>query len=161
MSGMNDPADPTEWVAAPSLKEKNVVQRAVAALLNELAPERVLKRSDPVQLAIEQHRTPGGCVLQAPNSALSVSWFTDAKSEDPLGELHVVVWRGVVSRRGVPRVKVGATQVRELVLYPIPGPTDDRVWRAGDGTEYDTATLAALCLAMLELQIHDDGARRG
>jgi hypothetical protein len=150
---MNDPADPTEWTAAPSLKEKNVVQRNVMALLDELAPERVLKRSDPAQLAIEQHRTPAGCVLQAPNAALSVSWFTDAKSDDPFGELHVVVWRGVVTRRGAPRVKASAKQVRELVLYPVTHAADGRVWRTADGTDYDTTTLAALCLAMLELQI--------
>jgi hypothetical protein len=43
--------------------------------------------------------------------------------------------------------------VKEVVLRPIDRPSDDFVWRATDGTEYDTAALVAQCLAMLEEQI--------
>jgi hypothetical protein len=32
-------------------------------------------------------------------------------------------------------------------------PRDEAVWRAADGTTYDTATLAAHCLALLQDQI--------
>ena len=46
--------------------------------------------------------------------------------------------------------------VRDLVLYPIERPSDDCVWRATDGTEYDTASLAAHCVALLEEQIGAD-----
>lgn len=150
---MDDPADPTAWSAAPSVKAKNAVQRHVTALLDALAPERVLTRADPIKLEVEQHRTPTGCVLQAATAALSVSWFADAVGVSPFGELHVVVWRGVVSRRGAPPVREGATMVKELVLQPIAPPSDDRVWRATDGREYDTPALASECVTLLEEEI--------
>ncbi|HEY4670582.1 MAG TPA: hypothetical protein VIG78_00845, partial [Gemmatimonadaceae bacterium] len=62
------------WKAPPTSKTRNAVQRAVTALLDDLAPERALKRSDELHVPIEQHRTPNGCVLQAEKAALSVSW---------------------------------------------------------------------------------------
>lgn len=152
---MDDPSNPAEprWNAAPSAKEKNTVQRAVTALLDELAPERVLKREERLRLPIEQHRTPSGCVLQAATSAVSVSYFADSGNDAVLGELHVLVWRGTVSRRGSPPPREGATLVKELVLNPIERPATDCVWRATDGTEYDTASLAARCVSFLEEQM--------
>jgi hypothetical protein len=151
---MDDSTNPPEgrWTAAPTAKERDAVQRAVTALLDELAPERVAKRAERLPGAVEQHRTPSGCVLQAASAAVSVSWFPDATADAALGELHVVVWRGVVSRRGSPRRPDGATIVGELVLRPVERPPDDCVWRAADGTAYDTAALAARCLALLAEQ---------
>src|SRR2546423_376832 len=101
---MDDPTDPSasSWTSSRSAKEKNAVQRAVTALLDELAPERALKRADAPPVPVEQHRTPNGCVLQAASAALSVSWFADPTSDSALGELHVITWRGTVSRRGRP-----------------------------------------------------------
>jgi hypothetical protein len=151
---MDDPNDSaTPWTASRSAKEKNAVQRCVTALLDELAPERMLKRVERLRDAVEQHRTPSGCVLQAPTAAVSVSWFADASDEAPLGELHVVVWAGIVSRRGTPRRPEGAKEMKELVLTPVVGPPDECVWKAADGTEYNTASLAARCLALLEEQV--------
>ena len=151
MAQPNNPIAP--WTASRSAKEKNIVQRAVTALLDQLAPERVLKRSENLPGTVEQHRTPKGCVLQAPTAAVSVSWFVDAGKQSPLGELHVIVWSGVVSRRGAAANPEGAKIVKELVLRPIEAPSDDFVWRATDGTEFDTAALAARCIALLEEQI--------
>jgi hypothetical protein len=151
---MDDPTNPAAppWSASPSAKEKNAVQRAVTALLDELAPEKVLKRVEQLRGAVEQHRTPNGCVLQGPNAAVSVSWFPEATDDTALGEMHVIVWSGVVSRRGSTRKTEGATIVKEMVLHPIERPSTDLLWRATDGTEYDTATLAARAIAMLEEQ---------
>jgi hypothetical protein len=120
------------------------------ALLDELAPERVLTRGDPLRLAVEQHRTPSGCVLQAPRAALTVSWFGPAGGDKGLGELRIIVWRGTVTRRGVAARKEGATVVRELTFHPIERPTTNRVWRDQQGEELDTAALAARCLALLK-----------
>ena len=152
---MDDTTGPTAspWTASPSLKEKNAVQRCVTALLDELAPERVLKSGDRVRLRIEQHRAPTGCVLQAATAAVSVSWFAESGADAPLGELHVLLWRGTVSRRGAPQKPDGATLVKEMVLHPIERPLTDCVWRATDGTEFGTADLAAHALALLEGQI--------
>lgn len=151
---MDEPKKPAgPWTSSPSAKERNVVRRAVTALLDELAPEKVLKRGDRLGVRVEQHRTPSGCVLQAASAAVSVSWFAPGSNDRALGELHVVVWSGSVSRRGSPRKPDGATLVTELVLRPIERPADDYVWRATDATEYDTARLAARILALLEGQI--------
>ena len=125
----------------------------MTALLDELAPERVLKRVDQITGPVEQHRTPDGCVLQAADCAISVSWFADATNDAPLGELHVLVWRGKVARRGVARAPKGATIVADLVLRPLEPPADDCVWQSTDGARYDTASLAAKCLGLLEEQI--------
>lgn len=148
---MTDPTNPiaAPWSTSPTAKAKNAVQRSVTALLDELAPERVLKRVKlPGQ--VEQHRTPTGCVLQAAVAAISVSWFADAGNDAVLGELHVVVWHGTVTRRGATQSRKGATLVAELVLRPIEPPAEDCRWQATNGTQYDTAALAAKCLELLE-----------
>ena len=98
MDDSNKPLAP--WTASRSAKEKNVVQRAVTALRDQLAPEKVLKGGVQCRLSVEQPRTPNGCVLQGPTAAVSVSWFSKTGKDTPLGELHVIVWKGVVSRRG-------------------------------------------------------------
>ena len=69
---MDNPSDPVvpPWTRAPSAKAKNAVQRSVTALLDELAPERVLTRGEQLRPPIEQHRTPTGCVLQAAAAAV-------------------------------------------------------------------------------------------
>jgi hypothetical protein len=152
---MTDPTKPQPFQrnSSPSARVKSGVQRSVTQLLDELAPERVLKRVGEVQGRVEQHRTPTGCVLQAADCAVSVSWFADSTKEAILGELHVVVWRGKIARRGSARPPKGATVVADLILHPIEPPADDCLWQATDGARYDTASLAAKCLALLEAQI--------
>jgi hypothetical protein len=152
---MKDSANPgaLPWSTAPTAKMKNAVQRSVTTLLDELAPERVLKRVERLQGPVEQHRTPTGCVLQAAACAVSVSWFPDSTKDSVLGELRVLVWQGKVTRRGSPQSPKNATVVSELVLHPIESAPDDRLWQATDGARYDTASLSAKCLALLEAQI--------
>jgi hypothetical protein len=152
---VDDPSNPAarRWTGSPTAKEKNAIQRSVTALLDELAPERAPRRAERLSVRIEQHRTPNGCVLQAATAAVSVSWFAEPAADAELGELRVIVWRGLVSRRGSPARPEGATIAKELVLRPIERPSTDCVWRATDGTEYDTAGLAARCVALLEEQL--------
>jgi hypothetical protein len=137
---------------APTYKEKGTVQRSVTALLDELAPERSLTRAERLPPTVEQHRSPHGCVLQGPGYAVSVSWFADESRGATLGELHIMVWRGTVARRGATRHTKGATIVSEVTLTPIEPPQDGYLWRAGDGTRYNTESLVAKCLALLEEQ---------
>jgi hypothetical protein len=148
---MKEPAD-SPRSTAPTYRAKNAVQRSVTALLDELAPERVLRRIDQLPGPVEQHRTPNGCVLQAANCAVSVSWFPEESRGGRLGELHVLVWKGTVARRGATSAKKGATLQTEYVLHPIEPPADDCLWRATDGSQFDTASLAARCLSLLEEQ---------
>jgi hypothetical protein len=152
---MTDPTNPKalQWNASPTAKAKSAVQRSVTQLLDELAPERVLTRITELRDPIEQHRTPTGCLLQAADCAISVSWFADPTKEAVLGELHVLVWRGKVARRGHTPPRKGATMIADLVLRPIEPPADECVWQATDGSRYDTASLAAKCLALLQTQI--------
>ena len=151
---MTDSTNPQalQWNSSASAKAKSAVQRSVTQLLDELAPERVVKRVGEIKGPVEQHRTPTGCVLQAADCAVSVSWFAEATKEAALGELHVLVWRGKVTRRGNAQPAKGATMIADLILRPIEPPADDCVWQANDGTRYDTASLAARCLALLEAQ---------
>lgn len=150
----NDPSKPSSppWSTSPSAKARNAVQRSVTALLDELAPERVLKRVDQLPGPVEQHRTPSGCVLQAATAAVSVSWFADAGDDAPLGELHVVVWQGTVTRRGGSGKRKAAKTVEEIVFRPLEPPAAGYLWEAKDGTRYDTGSLAAKCLALLAAQ---------
>jgi hypothetical protein len=153
---MKDPTTPiaSAWNTSPTAKAKNAVERSVTALLDELAPERVLKRDRQLPGPVEQHRTPTGCVLQAAEAAVSVSWFAGAGNA--LGELRVVVWHGTVQRRGAPRSQKAAKIIEELVLTPIEPPVSGRLWEDADGVKYDTASLAAKSLALLKEQV---GAR--
>jgi len=141
------------WSAAPSAKLKSAIQRSVTALLDELAPQRVLKRVEQLQGPVEQHRTPHGCVLQAATCAVSVSWFPDVTKQSALGELHILVWRGKVTRRGTITSPKKAELATEFVLVPIEQPVDDCLWLAPDGLRYGTAMLAAKCLALLQEQM--------
>lgn len=152
---MDDPANPssTPWAAPPTAKERNAVQHAVTALLDELAPEKALTRAGEHPVAVEQHRLPSGCILQGAHAAVSVSWYPDAGEETAFGELDVVVWHGVVSRRGAPPRREGATIVGELTLRPVEDSPGVFVWRAADGKMYDTDALAAKCLALLDAQM--------
>jgi hypothetical protein len=136
--------------APPTVKERNAVQRSVDRLLDELAPEKALRRSEAAPEEVVAHRTPSGCVLQRPTVALSVSWFADTSEELTLGELQVVLWHGVVARRGAARPAKGAVVASELVLHPESGPSDSCVWRAGNGQLFDSESLAAYCVALLD-----------
>ena len=150
---MSEPTNPgAQRSPAPTYKEKGSVQRSVIALLDELAPERALTRSERLPQTLEQHRSPTGCVLQAPNYALSISWFSEESKDAPLGELHIIVWRGTVARRGATSHTKGAKILSELILRPIEPPDSGKIWRGTDGKEYDTIGLVATCLALLEEQ---------
>lgn len=124
------------------------MQRSVTALLDELAPERVVRRVEHMPGPVEQHRTPNGCILQMADRALSVSWFTDAATL-ALGELHVILWSGTVARKGPTSNTKGATITSELVLRPLDPPADDGAWVGTDGALYNTAALVSKCLALL------------
>ena len=150
---MADPERPSEVRPTrpmpPTLKERNAAQRSVDRLLDELAPEKALRRGEAPPAVIEPHRTPSGCVLQGPSAALSVSWFADASEDLTLGELQVVLWRGTVARRGTARPSTGAVVAAELVLRPVELAPETMIWRASDGAEFDSVALAAHCLEML------------
>jgi hypothetical protein len=140
----------------PTAKEKNAVQRGVNALLDALAPQRATMRGDRVPVPVEQHRTPSGCVLQAPTAALSVGWFADSANDAAFGELHILVWHGVVSRRGAVATPDGASVVREMVLRPVDQGTDTCGWRDADGVVYRVDELAERCNELLKQQMLND-----
>ena len=139
---------------APTAKEKSAIQRSVTELLDALAPHRVVKRSEPEPSAIELYRTPAGCILQARDAAISVSWFADTRANDNAGELQISVWSGVVSRGGSSyRRPAKATVVSEETARPLHPSTSGAVWRSDNGTEFDTQALAAHCMELLANQI--------
>jgi hypothetical protein len=142
------------WSSAPTAKDKSAVQRSVTQLLDTLAPHRVVKRRDEAPSPIEQYRTPDGCILQARDAALSVTWFADNRAQDTIGELQISVWSGVVSRGGSSyRRPAKATVVVEQTARPQQPSLDGAMWRSDDGLEFDTASLAAHCMDLLNKQI--------
>jgi len=145
------------WSAPTTAKEKNAVQRSVKTLLDLLAPERATTRSDRAPVQIEPYRTPSGCVLQAPTAALSVAWFPAGASDKDLGQLHVVLWRGAVTRRGGGVPRESASVIREWTLRPVELSPDAPRWREdGDGAVFETQGLADHCLALLNEQVLAD-----
>jgi len=132
----------------PTIKERNAVQQEVGRLLDAFAPERAAHRMGAKE-DVERHRTPRGCILQAANGAVTVSWFPDSAQGAELGELQVMAWRGTVSRPGSSQRASGAQVVEELVLRPVEK-MGSLVWRSTDGATYTTDKLVAYTLEMLE-----------
>jgi hypothetical protein len=129
------------------------MEREVTRLLDELAPERPTRRGDPAVAPIQQHRTPNGCILQAEAAALSVTWYAEADDQERVGELQIILWRGVVSRRGTTPSGQPAVLLRQEVLNPIERSVDQSAWCSRDGTVFSTPDLAAHCLTLLDQQI--------
>jgi len=145
------------WNAPRTSKERNAVQRSVTKLLDVLAPERATSRAERAPVQVEPYRTPSGCVLQAPTAALSISWFPGAASDPDFGELHVVLWRGGVTRRGGGVPRESASVIREWTLRPVELSPDAPRWREdGDGTVFDIQGLADHCRALLNEQVLAD-----
>ena len=140
---------------APTSKERNAVQREVTRLLDDLAPERTSPRATKPVAEIQQHRSPNGCILQSESAALSVTWYAEADDQDRVGELQVILWRGVVSRRGGAKTSTPAEVVKQEVLNPIEHPADESVWASRTGAVYSTEALAAHCRALLEEQMQE------
>ena len=147
---VNDEAD--EPGTPPTVKMRNAAQQEVSRLLDALAPERAPNRRAMQANGgdVERHRTPRGCILQAPSGAVSVSWFADSAQGSELGELQVVAWRGTVSRPGSSERSAGAQLIEELVLRPVENRGGVMVWRTVDGLTYTTDSLVAHCLELME-----------
>jgi hypothetical protein len=142
----------------PSVKLRNATQSEVNRLLDALAPERATARRPIAGGNVERHRTPRGCILQAPAGAVSVSWFADSAQGNELGEIQVVAWSGTVSQPGSSATRSeGAEVIEQLVLRPVESGDGGIVWRAEDGTMYSTESLASHCLDLLD-QRTGDGA---
>jgi hypothetical protein len=147
MGGEDEIAGPG---APPTVKERNAVQQEVGLLLDALAPERAAHRIGSKEASVERHRTPRGCILQAPAGAVTVSWFPDSAQGAELGELQVVAWSGTVSRPGSSHRASGAKLVEELVVRPVENRLGGIAWRTADGTTFTTDALAARCAELLE-----------
>ena len=94
-------------------------------------------------------RSPRGCILQAAARAVSVSWFPPPDHGAALGELQVIVWRGVVTRPGsANRATSEAVALQETLLEPDGVGDEAWVWRTADGAVWETGALAARCHAL-------------
>jgi len=145
--GSEDEVD--ESGGPPTIKERNAVQQEVGRLLDAFAPERAAHRMGAKE-DVERHRTPRGCILQAANGAVTLSWFPDSAQGAELGELQVMAWRGTVSRPGSSQRASGATVIEELVLRPVENRMGSLLWRSTEGTTYTTDALVAYATEMLD-----------
>lgn len=138
------------WADWPTTKVRQGVQHAVAALLDTLAPEQPPPKRDATAVALQRLRSPRGCILQGARCAVSVSWFPAAATDRTLGELQIVVWRGVVSRPGAAqRARSGAVALHGEVLVPIADGPRDWAWRGDNGDTYTADTLTQRCHSLL------------
>jgi hypothetical protein len=141
----------TSWADRPTAKQRMAVQREVMRLFDDLAPERAPARAGAPVPAVQRHRSPRGCILQAERAAVSLSWFAALPTDEALGELQMIEWQGTVSLPGsARRSDRAAVAVREVQLQPVLGEAGVCTWRATDGTVYDTDALASHCRDLLE-----------
>ena len=147
------------WPDRPTAAQRTGAQHAVARLFDALAPQKPPARRDGPAPAIQRHRSPSGCILQAATRAVTVSWFPASTNDTALGELQLVTWRGTVSRPGSARPAAGGAVVDQQETFALlPGTVgaitattrDDWFWRAADGTMYDAQAFAARCHALLD-----------
>lgn len=142
-------ASAPRWADPPTTKQRTAVQREVTRLVDELAPVRAPARPGASAPAVVCHRLPRGCILQGATGAVSLSWFPASGSEEALGELQLVTWRGTVSLPGSAARRAGAEMIGELILTPAEG--EGGVWRwRGTGADWTTDEVIARCWALLE-----------
>jgi hypothetical protein len=132
-------------------RQRAAIQREIGRLLDELAPEQSLRHETPAP-AVTRHRTPGRCILQGAQAAVSVSWFPGRADDDGLGELIVINWRGVVSLPGsAQRATSAAVPVDTLLFRPVESESASWEWHAESGARaLDTDALATYCRALLD-----------
>lgn len=133
-------------------KRRASVQREVARLLDALAPERPVAHKPPPESPVRRYRSPGRCILQGAEGAVSVSWFPGLPGDDSLGELLVIHWRGIVALPGAPRASAGAAAepVRTIVLHPVPLASGEWEWHAAsDAPQLGIDALAAHCCSLV------------
>ena len=159
MEGPDDILSENDSDTPPTVKMRNAAQQEVSRLLDILAPERSAARLGNKKGDVERHRTPRGCVVQAPTGAVTISWFPDSAQGAELGELQVVAWSGIVSRPGSSSARsLGAKVIEELVLRPAEMRAGGLAWRDAGGATYTTDSLAAHCENLLEQFTNSPGA---
>ena len=156
MIPMGEEGEPDRPAPPTTVKMRNAAQQEVNRLLDALAPERSTAWRKAGAEEVERHRTPRGCILQAPAGAVSVSWFADSAQGNELGEVQVVAWRGKVSRPGATERSAGAEVIEQLVLRPVER-GEEMAWRAENGTLYSTDSLVAHCVELLERRLAVEG----
>lgn len=137
------------WEDRPTTQQRTAVQQAVTGLFDQLAPEKTPARGAEPVPSLQRIRSPRGCILQASDRAVTVSWFPALGTDATLGELQLIIWEGTVARPGAARRPGDRAQaLQQEVLRPTEA-AGRWSWAAPDGKTYDAAALAARCMAML------------
>jgi hypothetical protein len=150
VTGAGGPWGPIERFTT---KQRLAVHREVERLLDDLAPQRPPPRAGVPDVAVKLHRAPGRCVMQTASGAVSASWFPGHGSDETLGELQVIEWRGVVSLPGsARRADVGAVVLGTTLFHPVEARAGEWVWRtAGGAPPLTTDELMEYCRSRLHL----------
>jgi hypothetical protein len=151
---MTDPTEVHAYSQQPA-RQRAAVQRDVERLLDELAPERPVPKHDTPVAAIVRHRSPGRCILQGPERAITISWFPAQGSDDTLGQLVIIAWRGTVSLPGsARRSSIAAEPLHTWLLTPTVSVAGCQWVSPEDEDGIDIAELITRCHAMLERGPH-------
>ncbi len=128
-----------------------VAHREVQRLLDELAPERPVPKHDVPVPTIVRHRSPGRCILQGVDRAISVSWFPAMSGGESIGELVIIAWRGTVSLPGsARRTATTAVPLQTQLLRPRVNAGSCQWVHADEPGEMDLAEVVRRCYGMLE-----------
>ena len=90
-------------------QQRAAARRELERLLDKLVSDikhlvpPAIGTGEVVEGALTPYRSPDRCIVQGADGAVSVSWFPAQFTDNSLGELQVIEWRGVVSVRGAAR----------------------------------------------------------
>ena len=133
-------------------RQRSAVSREIDHLMQQLARGFSEVAAALPERGLTIQRAPHRSILQARERAVTVSWFPASYPEQSLGELHVLVWVGVVSvPGGTQRARGGASIVESSVFHLVWSDGAAPRWQLEeDGASWSTESLAERCLARLE-----------
>ncbi len=144
------------------------VGRLVEAVRDAFAPASS-RGSTPREVgAPDVQLSPDRCVVQYGPVALTVGWLRRPPDTPDVGELLVMIWRGVIARRGAfrdPERGVATTRTATVLMERsfVAAAADESSWmwhaapKSGDG--FASPALAQWCIEQLRLAHGEEMAR--
>lgn len=140
------------------------VGRLVEAVRGAFATTSSVKEAGAPEVQI----SPDRCVVQYGPVALTVGWLRRPPDTPDVGELLVMIWRGVIARRGAfrdPERGVATTRTATVLFEHtfVAAASDEASWTwrptSSAGAAFPSADLAQWCVDRLRLAHAEELAR--